>query len=187
MSSILIVPGLHDSGPDHWQTWLESRLPEARRVQQADWAVPDLERWARQVGRALLTGGDGIIVVAHSFGCLASVRAMQAQPERIRGALLVAPADPRKFMLNPNAWKAGLPFRTLVVGSENDPWMPLGRAMRFADYLGADFLNLGPAGHINVQSGHGPWPGALKLIEGLRRPRVRSFGRPKMPITTQLA
>lgn len=177
MSGILIVPGLHNSGPDHWQTWLESRLPEARRVQQADWAAPNLEQWTRQVGRVLVTGGDNIIVVAHSFGCLASIRAMQARPERIRGALLVAPADPRKFKLDPEIWKARLPFRTLVVGSENDPWMSLGRSMQLADDIGADFFNLGPAGHINVASGHGPWPGALKLIAGLGRPRIRSFSQ----------
>ena len=28
----LIVPGLHGSGPAHWQTWFETQVPGALRV-----------------------------------------------------------------------------------------------------------------------------------------------------------
>ena len=38
----LIVPGLNDSGPGHWQSWMESQLPDARRVRQIDWGEPVL-------------------------------------------------------------------------------------------------------------------------------------------------
>ena len=28
---VLIIPGLHDSGPTHWQTWLQGQYRDARR------------------------------------------------------------------------------------------------------------------------------------------------------------
>ncbi|HML28972.1 MAG TPA: alpha/beta hydrolase, partial [Hyphomicrobium sp.] len=42
-------------------------------------------------------------------------------------------------------------------------------AERWARAWGADFVNLGAAGHINAEAGFGPWPEALTLLERLRR------------------
>ena len=44
---ILIIPGWSSSGPDHWQTRWETRLPNARRVEQEDWYKPTRDGWAR--------------------------------------------------------------------------------------------------------------------------------------------
>ena len=38
MDTTLIVPGLHGSGPDHWQSWFERRIPNCVRVVQSDWS-----------------------------------------------------------------------------------------------------------------------------------------------------
>ena len=37
-ADILIVPGLHDSEPDHWQSRWQQKLSTARRVAQQDWS-----------------------------------------------------------------------------------------------------------------------------------------------------
>ncbi|MDF6676684.1 alpha/beta hydrolase, partial [Escherichia coli] len=50
---ILTVPGLHGSGPGHWQTRWEQRFPAWRRVEQTDWSTPDLPRWSARVGDAV--------------------------------------------------------------------------------------------------------------------------------------
>jgi predicted alpha/beta hydrolase family esterase len=50
---LLVLPGLHDSGPTHWQTWLQRQFRDACRVEQHDWARPDLPRWADAVQRTL--------------------------------------------------------------------------------------------------------------------------------------
>lgn len=176
MSRVIIVPGLENSGPDHWQTWLEAKLPSARRIQKAQWQEPDLPGWMAAI-RATLSAHDPAILVAHSFGCLASIRIIEQHPAAIRAALLVAPADPEKFGFDMQRFHRPLCLRALLVASENDPWMSLARARLMAEALGADFLNLGRAGHINARSGHGPWPGGLKLVEGLQRPPLRSFRR----------
>ncbi|MHB8571229.1 MAG: alpha/beta hydrolase, partial [Metallibacterium sp.] len=38
---VLILPGLWNSGPQHWQTQWEARHAEWKRVLQRDWATPD--------------------------------------------------------------------------------------------------------------------------------------------------
>ncbi|MFM9152873.1 MAG: alpha/beta hydrolase, partial [Methylocystis sp.] len=44
-ADILIIPGLNDSGPDHWQTRWQIKLSTARRVQQKDWRRPCRYDW----------------------------------------------------------------------------------------------------------------------------------------------
>ncbi|MBC7832417.1 MAG: alpha/beta hydrolase, partial [Hyphomicrobium sp.] len=46
MDPTLIVPGLHGSGPDHWQSWFERQIPNCVRVIQGDWASPNLQLWS---------------------------------------------------------------------------------------------------------------------------------------------
>src|SRR5260221_3035224 len=91
---ILVVPGLHDSGPDHWQTFGQRDNPAFRRVVQPDFETPALDRWAAVIACAIDGAGAPPIVVAHSFGCLATVRAVYIHRRALAGALLVAPADP---------------------------------------------------------------------------------------------
>ena len=42
---ILIVPGLFDSEPDHWQSHWQRTIPGAERVEQSDWERPRLGDW----------------------------------------------------------------------------------------------------------------------------------------------
>jgi predicted alpha/beta hydrolase family esterase len=169
MTTTLIVPGLHSSGPNHWQTWFEERIPGSVRVIQRDWTDANLAEWSSRVRREIVRNPGQILIVAHSFGVLAAIQAAHDYSERIAGALLVAPADPEKFGVGDYLPAAPLPFRTVVVGSTNDSWMRLERAAHWADIWGADLVNLGAAGHINIASGFGPWPEGLALFERLRR------------------
>ena len=173
----LIVPGLHGSGAEHWQSWLEARIPGARRVLQHDWDTPDLPRWADAVERALDTATGRIVLVAHSFGCLAAVTAAARHADRIAGALLVAPADPAKFGVGPQLPKEHLGYPCILVASRNDPWVALGTARHWAGRWGSRFIDLGEAGHINTESGFGPWPEAhtlwAQLVEADARPARR--------------
>lgn len=168
MSTTLIVPGLHSSGPNHWQTWFEEQIPGTVRVIQGDWSKADLPEWARRTRRQIVRNPGRIFVVAHSFGVLASVQAASDFGERIAGALLVAPADPDKFGIADHLPQTALPFPSVVVASSNDPWMSLWKAAHWADLWGADFVNLGEAGHINTEAGFGAWPEGLAIFERLR-------------------
>lgn len=169
MHTTLIVPGLHGSGPTHWQSWFETVLPQARRVHQADWSRPLLDVWAEEVMDAIDAAPGDVVIVAHSFGCLASVAAAVHRRERIAGALLVAPADPVKFGVEALLPTDALGFDSLVVGSTNDPWVSIATAQAWAGRWGSRFVDVGAKGHINVDSGLGPWPEGYALYESLLR------------------
>ena len=51
-----------------------------------------------------------------------------------------------------------LPFPSLLIASENDPYASIEAAAGFAQGWGSEFVNVGAEGHINADSGHGPWP-----------------------------
>jgi hypothetical protein len=60
-----------------------------------------------------------------------------------------------------------LPFRTVIVGSMNDPYMTIERARFLAKAWGAGLVNAGSCGHINVASGFGPWPAGERILNEL--------------------
>lgn len=169
MDITLIVPGLRNSGPTHWQTWFESTLSDTRRVEQADWNQPGLPEWAARVRAAIDAQSEPVWIVAHSFGCLATVSAGLVCPTRIRAALLVAPADPERFGAAAELPEERLAFPSLVVASNNDPWVKRSVAEHWAGVWGSRYRNLGDAGHINVESGYGAWPEGLALFQELRQ------------------
>lgn len=166
---LLIVPGLGDSGPDHWQTHLERDDPEAVRANQPDWTTPELGRWSASLARHLPDRDEGAILVAHSFGCFAAACAARTNRRQVRALMLVAPPDPRRFGLSARLPRSPLEAPTILIASTNDPWCDAEVARHLAHRWGAQFLSLGNAGHINVDSGFGPWPFGRRLVDTLRR------------------
>lgn len=164
MTTTLIVPGLNSSGSAHWQTWLESQVPNTVRVIQGDWKRADLPEWSSRVRRAISRHAGPIVIAAHSFGVLAAVQAAEDLSHRISGALLVAPADPDKFGVADVLPATRLGFSATVVASTNDPWLSFDRAAGLARVWGANLVNLGASGHINAEAGYGPWPYGLTLL-----------------------
>jgi len=178
-TNVLIVPGYHGSGDAHWQSWLQTQLPQARRVTGIDWEKPALHPWADAVINDLDKHPDPSIIVAHSFGCLVSALAIAHRPRRVAGVILVAPADPERFALSgprdlgqprePSIARflpsAALDTHGLVVGSRNDPWMKLQHAHAWAKRWRLAFHDAGAAGHINIEAGFGPWPWIQQVTE----------------------
>jgi uncharacterized protein len=64
-----------------------------------------------------------------------------------------------------------LPFPSLLLAADDDPYCSRARARALADAWGSNFVDVGQAGHIADQSGHGPWPDGLlrfgKFLAGL--------------------
>jgi len=178
---LLIVPGLHDSGPAHWQSWLQSRYSrQAVRVEQEDWSQPDLDRWSQRVELALARHPRARwIAVAHSFGCLALLRHLAQGAVGVQAALLVAPADPAKFGVSAKLPHAPLAIPSVLLASQTDPWMTFEAADAWARIWGSQVVNLGDAGHINTEAGFGPLPLAKSLVESFiqRIERERRFDR----------
>lgn len=169
-ATLVIVPGWRDSGPGHWQSLWAERMQGAVRVVQDDWITPKREAWVAALETLVLQSPGPVVIVAHSLGCIATAHLSEAAAARIRGALLVAPADPERraaladFAPVPYA---KLPYRSIVVASSNDPYCPVRLAGAYARAWGSEFVRMQNAGHINVDSGHGDWPLGLALLQSL--------------------
>lgn len=164
---LLVIPGLNDSGPAHWQTWLQAHFSRhAVRVEQDDWASADLARWSQRVETTIARHpGVRWVAVAHSFGCLALLRYLAQGGEGVQSALLVAPADPAKFGVAGKLPQSHLAVPSVLMASETDPWMAFETACVWARVWGSQLLSLGDAGHINTEAGFGPLPQAKSLVE----------------------
>lgn len=160
---VVTLPGLHGSDIAHWQSWLESEFPDSIRVTQKDWNTPTLEVWTRAAIAVFSRLQHPHVAVAHSFGCLAAVQALQSDFTNVVGLLLVAPASPGKFNIRSLNRKT-LKTRSVVVASNTDPWMSANEARALAQDWGSSYINLGDAGHINVESGYGSFDYAKQLV-----------------------
>lgn len=163
----LIVPGWQGSPDNHWQSHWQRTLPNSARVEQHDWLTPRREDWVQALDQAIDADHSPVILIAHSLGCITVAHwAEQADPallRRVRGALLVAPADVERPNCSPTLRNfapipmQALPFSTQVVSSDNDQAINVPRALYLAQSWGADVGLLASAGHINVKSGHERW------------------------------
>jgi predicted alpha/beta hydrolase family esterase len=174
----LTVPGVTNSGPQHWQTHWEKKFPEKFfRIQQENWDTPVCQDWTDQIELEVqMRKPENVVLVAHSLGCTAVVwwaKEYASTAAEIKGAFLVGPSDceaptytfdTKDFAPIP---LEKLPFRSLVVASTNDQWVPFERAQFFADSWGSELVNVGDQGHINADSGHGEWPEGLELLKRL--------------------
>lgn len=176
---LLTVPGIDNSGPDHWQSRWEAERDDCFRVELGMWDKPHRNTWANQLNAAIHQAGRPVILVAHSLGCHAVAwwAALERPPYGVPvvGALLVAPPEVDNFPIDDRLADFGptplgvLPFPSIVVASHNDPYISLPRARRLASFWGSQFADAGSAGHINAQSEVGDWSFGQFLLELLRR------------------
>ncbi|KQT90407.1 alpha/beta hydrolase [Methylobacterium sp. Leaf466] len=174
---ILILPGLGGSDDGHWQVRWASRLSTGRVVEQADWHNPDPEAWCGRIVEAVTQATRPVILIAHSLGVVATILAVPAFPTGVvRGAVLVALPDVETTPNLPDAVRRfapiprrPLPFQALVVASRDDPYCSYARAEDFALAWGATTVDAGHSGHINIASGHGPWPEGLMRLAGFMK------------------
>ena len=164
---VIIVPGLHDSGPAHWQSRWQRRHAEFSRVRQDDWEHPRLTAWAARLDQVRSSDPRPALLVAHSFGCLTAVHSIARDGRNVAGALLVAPADPDKFGVATILPALSLPCPSLVVASANDPWMRADSAAAWAARWGSELIEAGRLGHINADSGLDDWPAGAALLQRL--------------------
>ena len=175
-ADILIAPGLGNSGPGHWQRRWGARMANARFIEQENWDQPDLAEWIATIHREVMLATRPVVLIGHSLSVAAIVLTAQRLVDtKVRGAFLVSPPDFDSDALPQTALPFRpptdpLPFPSLVVASNTDPLVSIDRARGFAADWGSDFLPAGDAGHINVASGHGPWPeGLLMFAELMKR------------------
>ena len=174
MTNYLIIPGLGNSGPEHWQTFFETSGNNFKRIIQQEWDAPVCNDWVAAIDKSVSDyDAASVILIGHSLGCTTITHWASRYKKKIKGALLVAPSDveaqeytfPAKGF-SPMPTKK-INFKTIVVASADDPWVSLERARHFADNWGSEFINIGKAGHINAASGHKEWKEGFNILKRL--------------------
>lgn len=171
---VIIVPGLRNSDEHHWQSLWQAKLPNSRRIELDDWDTPNLEKWSAAIIKVLVELNQPAVLIAHSFGALASASVAENFPDKIAALLLVAPADPDKFSVAHQLPQSSLSPPTKIIASSNDPWMSDSKAAYWALQWSADFLRLNNVGHINSESNLGVWPEGVQELHQLVRRAKRN-------------
>lgn len=176
-ADIIIVPGYTSSGPTHWQSRWEEKLSTARRVEQDEWSKPVREDWTAKVIDAVNAAERPVVLVAHSLGIPTVIHAIPGFKKRVAGGFFVAPPDVSNPAMKPKHLitfgpypRDPLPFPSVVIASRNDPYCAHDVAEDIAAAWGSLFVDAGESGHINSDSGHGPWPeGSMVFAQFLSR------------------
>ena len=175
--TVLIVPGLREHVPLHWQTLLAQKLERVRTVPPLEHDKLSCAARVQAIELELRQIEGPVVLVAHSAGAI-MVAHWAAQSRRpIHGALLATPADletplpdgyPKLTALSDNGWlpipRARLPFPSIVAASSNDPLARFERVAGLAESWGSRLEDIGAAGHLNPNAGYGEWPLALSLL-----------------------
>lgn len=171
---VLTIPGLWNSGTDHWQTIWERERQDCHRVELGCWNDPIRNVWISRIDQAVHDAHGDVVLVAHSLGCHAVAWwAKLLGPSgvsRVKGVLLVAPpdvdlpdADPRIARFGPTPAVA-LPCPALLVASRDDSYASIERASEMAALWGAFLVDVGDLGHINAASGLASWNQGQQLL-----------------------
>ena len=181
-ATVLIVPGLREHVPEHWQTLLQARLLKVHAGAPLEHNKLSLAARVEAIQQALEQIDGPVILVGHSAGVLMLVHWAQRHQRAIKGALLAAPPDldcdwpanyPTPATLRENGWdplpKGKLPFPSILAASTTDHLASLDATTRMAAQWGSELVNLGDVGHLNPAAGFGPWPRAEDFIRQLDR------------------
>ena len=177
---VYTLPGWLGSGDGHWQTLWEEQ-GRARRVEQSDWHWPRRGDWMARLDEILLDDAAlsdaPALLAAHSLGChlVAAWASHSRHVARVHAALLVAPPDLDRPELPPPlcGWRSTvrqpLPFPTVVVSSDDDPYASAEATRHLAADWRARLVTVPGRGHLNADSGLGDWPAARAWLDELDR------------------
>ncbi|MFJ5723055.1 RBBP9/YdeN family alpha/beta hydrolase [Streptomyces sp. NPDC093149] len=124
---LVIVPGLRDHVPDHWQTVLADKIADARTVPPLEQDRLSRDAQVAALNEVLSDVSGPVLLVAHSAGVMTAVHwAAQRHRRPVKGALLATPPDfvaplpdgfPTPEALRENGWtptpRTPLPFPSI--------------------------------------------------------------------------
>jgi len=172
---LLILPGLGNSGEKHWQTFWHEKFKNSTRVIHDNWDEPIREEWIARLNEEIAKLQEPTVLVAHSLAVSLVLHWTALYTNKyVVGALLVAPADVDSPEHTPDCIRnfspiptQKLPFPSIVVASENDPYASFERKKYFAETWGSDLVNVGKQGHINSDSDLKYWEEGQVILQQL--------------------
>jgi predicted alpha/beta hydrolase family esterase len=190
-SAFLILHGLGGSGPGHWQPWLADRLARdghtVRFPDLPDPHSPDPQVWKLAVLAELADGptafggvcpdGGERVVICHSLSCIAWLAASEEIERPVDRVALVAPPSlgsgvpevlPFFPVIATAQGVAAAAHHTRLICSDDDPYCPEGAATLYGGPLDLPIDLHRGRGHLNIDSGLGPWPAMEAWAQGAK-------------------
>ena len=178
-----IIHGYRASPGSHWFPWLRERLTEAG----ADVEIlamptpqePKLDAWITQVEAAVRDIDSHTYFVAHSLGCITTLRYLQKQnpAKPIGGIVLVsgfAKPLPELPMLDEFTQQALDDERLIrsvkrraVIAAKDDSIVPHAYSKELAERLLADFYEVEHGGHFLESDGYTALPLVADVLAGM--------------------
>jgi len=194
---VIIIHGYKSFPADCWFPWLQGVLQQAHSQVRIPLlplpTAPSIERWVPAVLDELHGDLSHTILLGHSVGCQAILRAIERLPANtvLAGLILVAgwlvldPAQLQKpgrgertksWIETPLDWTAIVPKSThwATVFSSNDRLIPVENHHLFAKHLHIQPLVLENRGHFSVNDGCTEIPELLNIL--------RSWNIPLAPV-----
>lgn len=172
---VLVLHGMSGPRPDAWYSWLAKQLREGGRDVRIpllpNSEAPVLADWLSTLDTSLTGLPDvGFDLVAHSTGALLwlhhTARGTKLpRPDRVAlvapaSGASIAPPTFRDVPLNTDAVRRAAEG-TVLVGGDDDPFCPEGIASAYGVPLKMATTVIAGGGHLNPDSGYGPWPAML--------------------------
>lgn len=170
---VLLLHGWGGSNHPHWQSWLASELAKdygtVSFLQFSDYDSPDLNVWKKELLEGLKNFQPNV-VICHSLANTLWFHSLDELP-KVKRLYLIAPPS---FQCEIEELKEFFPLplptqtnakETILVASTNDPYMSVDEAKELQKSLDVELKILENAGHINADSGFGPWPWILKEMQ----------------------
>ncbi|MFT5580970.1 MAG: putative alpha/beta hydrolase family esterase [Psychromonas sp.] len=163
--NIINVAGLGGSGREHWQTIWSHLNPTIINLEQDNWQHPKCKAWVDRLEEVVKQyNHQPIVLIGHSMAYSTIVHAaQQGKLNGVIGAFMVAPADLERkdFPVDVSSFLPTpifpLPFTSMVVGSENDPYCSIEKAKKYSIHTESKFVNVGKKGHLTSSDGIERW------------------------------
>jgi predicted alpha/beta hydrolase family esterase len=170
---VLILAGINNSGPTHWQSLWQQKNPNFFKVEHRDWDSPVCSDWVDDLECVVIRTCPDTVLVAHSLGCLLVAHWSAQSSLQVKAGMLVsvpdpsAPMFPREAKGFNNVPMTRLGFPSVVVASTDDPYGSPDFMRHCAAQWGSRFVSVGAYGHINAESGLGDWPEGYSLLASM--------------------
>ena len=172
--TVYIVHGYMASPTDHWFEWLKAKVEgeggTTRIVPMPDSMAPDAQAWLETLEREATTLDANTFFVAHSLGCIATLRFLSRHRDARIGGLIAISGFEQKlpnipeldaFMAerdyDPATVREVAPQRT-VIAAQNDEIVSADLSRDLAASLDAECIVLADGGHFLGSDGFDSFP-----------------------------
>jgi hypothetical protein len=175
---IFIFHGAYGHPGENWFPWLKAELEKlGATVIVPKFPTPadqSLESWMNVVG--LYQIGPNDVLIGHSIGAALAMKILEEH--KVKAAFLVAGFIGELGFsnvdgINSSFFKEPMRYNRMrinckkifVIGSDNDPYVPLAQTNALAKNLMVEPIVVTGAGHFNAKSGYIRFPMIIKLLK----------------------